>query len=131
MALSGDQQYLGVDWGEKRIGLALADVETKMALPFLTVPDLRSLLAVVAAENVGLIVIGSPRKMAGEAASTPLFLSFLRDLQAQAQVPVVTVDERLSSKAADALAGAKRDKAGRDEIAATLLLQDYLDKLPT
>lgn len=130
MTLSGDQQYLGVDWGEKRIGLALADVETKMALPFLTVPDLRSLLAVVAAENVGLIVIGSPRKMAGEAASTPLFLSFLRDLQVQAQVPVVTVDERLSSKAADALVGAKRDKAGRDEIAATLLLQDYLDKLP-
>lgn len=130
MALSGDQQYLGVDWGEKRIGLALADVETKMALPFLTVPDLRSLLAVVVAENVGLIVIGSPRKMAGEAASTPLFLSFLRDLQAQVQVPVVTVDERLSSKAADALVGAKRDKAGRDEIAATLLLQDYLDKLP-
>ena len=38
------------------------------------------------------------------------------------------LDERLSSLAADALSGEDRDKAGRDEIAATLILQDYLDK---
>jgi len=127
MTLSEDQQYLGVDWGEKRIGLALADIETRMALPFITVPNLRSLLAIVKAENIGLIVIGSPRKMAGEAASNPLFLSFLKDLKAQSPVPVVEIDERLSSKAADALPGQQRDKAGRDEIAATIFLQNYLD----
>ena len=127
MTLDEDQQYLGVDWGEKRIGLALADIETRMALPFITVPDLRSLLAIVKAENIGLIVIGSPRKMAGEAASNPLFLSFLKDLQAQSPVPVVVIDERLSRKAADALPGQRRDKAGRDDIAATIFLQNYLD----
>ncbi len=129
MALTADQQYLGVDWGEKRIGLALADSETKMALPFTTVADLRSLLAIIVAEEIGLVVIGSPRKMAGEAANTPLFLSFLRDLKAQSPVPVVEADERLSSKAADALSGGKKDNANRDEIAATLFLQDYLDSL--
>lgn len=128
MDLSEDQQYLGVDWGEKRIGLAIADAETRLALPFITVPDLRSLLAIIKAENIALVVIGSPRKMAGGAAANPLFLSFLRDLESQAGVPVVSVDERLSSKAADALIGEKRDKAGRDEIAAALFLQDYLDK---
>lgn len=127
MILDEDQQYLGVDWGEKRIGLALADIETRMALPFITVPDLRSLLAIIKAENIGLIVIGSPRKMAGEAASNPLFLSFLKDLKAQSPAPVVEIDERLSSKAADALPGQRRDKAGRDEIAATIFLQNYLD----
>lgn len=127
MTLDEDQQYLGVDWGEKRIGLALADIETRMALPFITVPDLRSLLAIIKAENIGLIVIGSPRKMAGEAASNPLFLSFLKDLKAQSPVPVIEIDERLSSKAADALPGQRRDKAGRDEIAATIFLQNYLD----
>lgn len=127
MILDEDQQYLGVDWGEKRIGLALADIETRMALPFITVPDLRSLLAIIKAENIGLIVIGSPRKMAGEAASNPLFLSFLKDLKAQSPVPVIEIDERLSSKAADALPGQRRDKAGRDEIAATIFLQNYLD----
>ncbi len=127
MILGDDQQYLGVDWGEKRIGLALADIETRMALPFITVPNLRSLLAIVKAENIGLIVIGSPRKMAGEVASNPLFLNFLKDLKAQSPVPVLEIDERLSSKAVDALPGQRRDKAGRDEIAATIFLQNYLD----
>ncbi len=131
MKLTAGQQYLGVDWGEKRIGLALADAETKLALPFKTVPDLRSLLSVIAAEEIGLVIIGSPRKMTGLEANNPLFLSFLRDLRAQSPAAVVEIDERLSSKAADALSGAKRDKAGRDEIAAALFLQDYLDsKLP-
>lgn len=129
MKIQEGQQYLGVDWGEKRIGLALADAETRLALPFMTVSDLRSLLAVIKAEEVALVIIGSPRKMAGEAASNPIFLNFLNELKSKSPVPVVTVDERLSSKAADALIGNKRDKAGRDEIAATLFLQDYLENL--
>ena len=127
MNLPAGQQYLGVDWGEKRIGLALADVETKLALPFKTVPDLRSLLAVIAAEEIGLVIIGSPRKMTGLKANNPLFLSFLRDLRAQSPVAVVEIDERLSSKAADALSGNQRNKAGRDEMAAAIFLQNYLD----
>ena len=127
MKIKEGQQYLGVDWGEKRIGLAMADAETRLALPFMTVADLRSLLAIIETEDVGLVIIGSPRKMAGEEASNPLFLHFLRELKLKSPVPVVTVDERLSSKAADALPGGKRDKAGRDEIAATVILQNWLD----
>lgn len=128
MKIKEGQQYLGVDWGEKRIGLAMADAETRLALPFMTVADLRSLLAIIETEDVGLLIIGSPRKMAGEEASNPLFLHFLRELKLKSPVPVVTVDERLSSKAADALPGGKRDKAGRDEIAAVIFLQNYLDR---
>jgi len=127
MKIKEGQQYLGVDWGEKRIGLAIADAETRLALPFMTVADLRSLLAVIKAEEVGLVIIGSPRKMAGEAASNPLFLNFLNELKSKSPVPVVTIDERLSSKAADALPGDRRDKAGRDEIAAALILQNWFD----
>ncbi|HQL34321.1 MAG TPA: Holliday junction resolvase RuvX [bacterium] len=128
MKMEEGKQYLGVDWGEKRIGLALADAETRLALPFMTVTDLRSLLAIIEAESVALVVVGSPRKMAGDEASNPLFLHFLKELKSKSTVAVVTVDERLSSKAADALAGSKRDKAGRDEIAATIFLQNYLDQ---
>ncbi|HPY99486.1 MAG TPA: Holliday junction resolvase RuvX [bacterium] len=128
MKMEEGKQYLGVDWGEKRIGLALADAETRLALPFMTVTDLRSLLAIIEAESVALVVVGSPRKMAGDEASNPLFLHFLKELKSKSTVAVVTVDERLSSKAADALAGGKRDKAGRDEIAATIFLQNYLDQ---
>ena len=128
MKIKEGQQYLGVDWGEKRIGLAMADAETCLALPFMTVADLRSLLAIIETEDVGLVIIGSPRKMAGEEASNPLFLHFLSELKSKSVVPIVTVDERLSSKAADALPGGKRDKAGRDEIAAVIFLQNYLDR---
>ncbi|PKM89114.1 Holliday junction resolvase RuvX [Candidatus Falkowbacteria bacterium HGW-Falkowbacteria-2] len=127
MEIEEGQQYLGVDWGEKRIGLALADAETRMALPFKTVADLKSLLGIIIEEEIGLVVIGSPRKMGGAVASNPSYLNFLKELRAKSAVPVVEVDERLSSKAVDALSGEKRDKAGRDEVAAALFLQDYLD----
>ena len=124
---NNDRQYLGVDWGEKRIGLALADGETKMALPLGTVSNLKELLKVIVEEKITAIIIGSPRKMSGEKADSVHFLQFLKDLKQQSGVEVMEVDERLSSKAADALFGGRKDKAKRDEIAATLILQTYLD----
>lgn len=129
MNLAAENQYLGVDWGEKRIGLALAEPETKMALPFKTVNSLKDLLSVIIEEEIALIIIGVPIKMAGEAANNPLFLNFLQELKAKTSVPVIEIDERLSSKAADALIGDRRDKAGRDEIAASIFLQTYLDRI--
>jgi putative holliday junction resolvase len=126
---SNDRQYLGVDWGEKRIGLALADGETKMALPLGTVSNLKELLKVIEEENITSIIIGSPQKMSGEKVDSVRFLQFLKDLKKQSEIEVIEVDERLSSKAADALFGGKKDKAKRDEIAATLILQTYLDLL--
>lgn len=124
---NNDRQYLGVDWGEKRIGLALAEDEIKMALPLGTVSNLKELLKVIEEENITLIIIGSPQKMSGEKANNQNFLHFLQDLKEQSKIEVIAVDERLSSKAADALFGGKKDKAERDEIAATLILQTYLD----
>ncbi len=124
-----DKQYLGIDWGEKRIGLALADGETKMALPLTTVNNLKELLKVIEEENITSIIIGSPQKMSGEEADSMSFLQFLKDLKRQSGIEVIAIDERLSSKAADALVGGKKDKAQRDEIAATLILQSYLDIL--
>jgi putative Holliday junction resolvase len=123
----GDKKYLGIDWGEKRIGLALADEETSLALPFKTVSGLAELLAVIKEEEIDEIVMGSPKKMNGEAANNPLWLSFVEQLKAKTDKPVNFLDERLSSLAADALSGEKKDKAERDEIAATIILQDYLD----
>lgn len=127
MKLLTDQQYLGIDWGEKRIGLALADAETCLALPFKTVASLSEVLRIIKEEGIALIIIGSPQKMRGAAADNILFLNFLKELQAKSLLPVVSVDERLSSKAADALSGDKKDKAGRDEVAAAIILQNWLD----
>ncbi len=122
--------YLGIDWGEKRIGLALADEETKLALPFTTVTSLVSVVQIVKAEQVNLVVLGKPQKMSGEQADNKIWLSFLNNLQiALPSIPIILIDERLSSLAADALPGLQKNKASRDEIAATLILQAYLDSL--
>jgi len=123
-------KYLGIDWGEKRIGLALADAETRMALPFKTVANFKELLSVIEDEEISEIVIGQPLKMRG--GNLPLsseFSNFLNLLKKNVGVPIVLLDERLSSKAADALPGNKSEKHGRDEVAAMLILQDYLDKI--
>lgn len=122
-----NKNYLGIDWGEKRIGLATADAETSIALPLKTVSTLAEVLAVIREEKIDAIVIGSPKKMSGEAANNPLWLNFVEQLRKESGKNVNLLDERLSSLAADALAGGDKEKAERDEVAATIILQDYLD----
>jgi len=122
-----NKKYLGIDWGEKRIGLATADNETCLALPFKTVNTLAEVLEVIKKEEIDIIVIGNPKKMSGAVANNPAWLSFVEQLKIQTDRPLELLDERLSSLAADALAGANQEKAARDEIAATIILQDYLD----
>jgi putative Holliday junction resolvase len=122
------KKYLGIDWGEKRIGLATADSEVGLALPLQTVANLAEVLTAVKEEEIDTIILGVPRKMSGEAANNPLWLNFLEQLKSHASQPVILVDERLTSQAADSLEGNAAEKAERDEIAATLILQDYLDR---
>jgi len=121
------KKYLGVDWGEKRIGLATADSETNLALPLKTVSNLAEVLEVIVAEEIDEIIIGLPKKMSGEGVDSPAWLNFVDQLRTRCSKPVQFLDERLSSLAADALEGQEAEKAGRDEVAATIILQDYLD----
>jgi putative Holliday junction resolvase len=121
------KKYLGVDWGEKRIGLATADSEVNLALPLATVANLAGVLNVIKEEETDIIVLGNPKKMSGERADNPAWLRFFAELKERSGKTVELVDERLSSLAADALAGDDSVKAERDEVAATIILQDYLD----
>ena len=122
------KKYLGIDWGEKRIGLATGDSEVNLALPLKTVANLAEVLSVLKEEETDIIVLGMPQKMSGQAADNPLWQNFRDQLRERGGRPLVLVDERLSSRAADSLAGETGEKAERDEIAATLILQDYLDR---
>jgi putative Holliday junction resolvase len=136
---------LGVDYGMRRIGLAVSDASGTLARP-LTTLDRRSLPndrlaagAVMAAagkladEPIAVIVVGWPRRLDGSASDqTPRVEAFARELQARASVPVVLQDERLSSHEADArLAAREKDWRKRkpllDAAAAAVILQDYLD----
>ena len=122
------KKFLGVDWGEKRLGLALGDSEIRTAVPFKVVNNLEGVLAEVAREEIDKIIIGQPFKLSGDRRLPAAFKNFVDSVRKRAGVEVELIDERLSSKAADALAGSKKTKAPRDAIAAMLILQSYLDK---
>jgi putative Holliday junction resolvase len=124
------EKYLGIDWGEKRIGLALGDSLTKTATPFKIVGGIQDIIKIVKEEEIDVIVIGEPLKMSDiEYPLSDDFLKFLKALKNKLQIPVEKIDERLSSLGADALLGDKKTKAPRDTVAAMLILQNYLDKV--
>lgn len=120
---------IGIDWGEKRFGVALADSDVCLAIPFIVVSGLNEILKIIEEEKIDIIILGEPQKMRGKTSDlNPLFKEFLRLLTAKTNLPIELIDERLSSKNADALVGNKKTKAPRDAVAAMIILQSYLDQ---
>ncbi|MCG2700876.1 Holliday junction resolvase RuvX [Candidatus Parcubacteria bacterium] len=121
------KKYLGIDWGEKRIGLALGDSETKIATPFNVAGSIKEIIKIIKEEKIDAIILGKPVKMSGNEKLSDEFIKFIDLLKDELIIPIKLVDERLSSKAADALVGDRKTKAPRDSVAAMLILQSYLD----
>lgn len=137
---------LGIDYGDRRIGLAVSDASGTLARPLRVVAppgSLRDRAAAVAAEVAGtaaepdglaLVVVGVPRMLNGTPHDqTARALAFAAALRGATTVPVALQDERLTSVEADArLAVRERDwrkrKARLDAAAAAVILQDYLDR---
>ncbi len=131
---------LGLDIGEKRIGVAIADPEGLLAIPLTVIErvgeeaDLETILALASEHGVRRIVVGLPRSLDGSIGKqAERVLSFSRALSHRTDIPVDTWDERLSTVAAERLlsdAGVKGDKrrARRDAMAAAIILQGYLDR---
>lgn len=133
-------RILGIDYGEKRIGLALSD-EMEMTARGLSVierrskkADLEAIAAAVSEHAVGAIVVGYPLRLDGTAGiqcdKIDRFIAALRDV---VSVPVIAWDETLSTKEAEGLmreAGVKRKKKRGmvDRIAAAVILQDCLNR---
>ncbi len=130
---------LGIDHGEKRVGLALSDETGTFAHPFETwerkdpAKLLDRLAELVEREGVGEIVVGLPLHLDGrEGASARRARKLAERLRERTGRPVILWDERLSSLAAERAlrdAGVKaKDQKGRlDRVAAALLLSSYLD----
>ena len=133
-------RILGLDLGQRRIGLALSDPLGWLAFPQGAIPrtqperDLAAILSLVREEGVERIVVGVPITMRGETGvEAQAALAFRDELARQAGLPVDTWDERLTTVAADRVmreAGTKQAqrKLNRDAVAATLILQAYLDR---
>ena len=142
-------RVLGVDYGRKRIGLALSDATGLLARPWKTIAARGAMPAVAAdiadqvrqlrgdEDGLGAVVLGFPRRLSGEPnEQTPLVEALAASLRALiADVPIVLQDERLSSHAADAILSErekdwKKRKPLLDAAAAAVILQDYLDTQP-
>lgn len=127
--------YLGLDWGKRKIGLALADSEVKIACPILTLSFhglqeiVSKLKELIEKEKIDVIVIGEPIHLSGEKKLTESYKLFVAEIEGLG-VSVKFEDERLSTRLAERLKrefrGAK--KVSDDEIAAAAILQSYLDR---
>jgi putative holliday junction resolvase len=132
-------RILGIDYGTKRVGLAVTDILQIAANPLDTVHSkdaLAYLKAYVQREPVEAIVLGMPRRLSGEDSdATQHVVGFMRILQKEfPAIPVHTVDERFTSKMAQAamLAGGlkkkdRQDKGTVDRVSAAIILQSYLE----
>lgn len=128
---------LAIDAGERRIGLALSDELHLLASPLAVLdrgrrlaPVLEALLEIVRRERVEHLVVGLPLNADGSEGRQALRArDFARTVERVLALPVTLWDERLTTREASAIARANRRKRGApvDDLAAALILQDYLD----
>lgn len=131
------KRILGIDYGEKRVGLALSDLLQMIASPFKTIPNNSSLLLslknIIDEREVEKVVVGMPIGMKGqETRQTKLVKAFVTRLE-DCHISVELEDERLSSVSAEKsliLQGIKtgHNKGLIDQTAAAIILQLYLDR---
>lgn len=118
-------RYLGVDYGRKRIGLALSDPGGVLAFPRGSVADVEKVAAFARAEGVGEIVIGLPRVPGQEdPEGVQRVRKFADELRKKVQLPVAFEDELFTTRIAERHTA--REHA--DASAAALILQSYLDR---
>lgn len=140
-ALPGAGVLMGLDFGDKTIGLAVSDLRQTVASPDRTLRrqkftlDAAALLAAAQARGAVGLVLGLPLNMDGsEGPRVQKTRAFARNLSALTDLPIGFWDERLSTVAAErALLAADMSRAKRaqviDHVAAGFILQGFLDRL--
>ena len=139
--LSPGQRLLGLDLGEKTIGLALSDTLSTVATPLKTLKrgkfkaDAAIIMALIAEHNIGGLIVGLPLNMDGsDGPAAQSARAFARNFAGLSDCPLVLVDERLSTAAVTRTlleADASRRRRGEvvDKMAAAYILQGALDRL--
>jgi putative Holliday junction resolvase len=140
-ALAPGARLIGLDLGEKTIGLALSDTMLTIATPMETLArgkfsaDAAKIEKMIAELNIGGLVVGLPLNMDGtEGPSAQSARAFARNFSARSLLPIVLSDERLSTAAVtrtliEADASRKRRSEVVDKMAAAYILQGVLDRL--
>jgi len=130
---------LGIDYGAKRTGLAITDVMGIVASPLETFmsqgmkQDIEHIVGIINTKQVDTVIIGMPYNMDGTMGKRAKSTEFFgRTLSKAIKVPVIFRDERLTTvEAYDKLNQAKvkkkKQKAVVDQVAAQIILQDYIN----
>jgi putative holliday junction resolvase len=131
------KNYIGLDVGDRRIGVAVSRLGT-MAMPLEVVSrdgsELDRIAALSGEHEADAIVAGMPFSMDGSLKpQAHKVQAFLDELSQRVETPILTVDERLTTAQADRMliAADRRSKDRKrvvDQVAATLILQAYLDR---
>jgi len=138
------KRYMGIDYGTKRIGLAIGDDDARIASPLGTVDarggladHVQLVLAAAGEYDVGAFVVGMPFNMDGsEGEQAKVTRRFGDGLARESGRPVYYFDERLSSHTAQELLRPaeltrKKQRKTEDAVAAQVILQAFLDAQPT
>ena len=132
-------RVLGLDYGERRIGLAISDPLGIIAMPLTTIDRnktehlISKISEIVSEKKITSIVVGLPLTLKGHySKQTEIVLAFINKLKSNLQIPIVSIDERLSTVAAKKSLQIQNVKTGHekgrvDETAAAIFLQEYLD----
>ena len=132
-------KYIGIDYGQKKIGLSVTDDDKVFAFPLETVKNIDFfdfIFDFIKENNVEKFVVGKPIRMSGENSDVEVEITkFIKKLEKKfPEIPIVRFDERFTSKIATKsilLAGAKKkmrlNKEIVDKISATIILRDFLE----
>jgi putative Holliday junction resolvase len=123
-------RLMGIDYGKKRVGVALTDEQGKMAFPYKVFPNnddlCKNILAVISEKNVSEIIVGHSLDKEGKPNSIQQQIeSFMLDITLEVGLPVHLEPELYTTQAALRLQG-RNDMT--DAAAATLILDNYLLK---
>ena len=128
---------LGIDYGDVRVGISLSDPMRIIAKPFSTLENnlnlIKDIETLINANDVTDLIVGYPLGMKGQITEqTKKVDNFIEKLKLSLNIPITTIDERLSSVTAkESLVkqGVKTgfNKARIDETSAAIILQEFLD----
>lgn len=134
--MSQNKQYLALDIGQARIGVATADDGIRIAIPYDTI-DMneatfrKDIVDLVVATNASTVVIGYPRNQSGEPTAQTTYVEERAAELTDIDAGVVFQDESLTSVMAEErlkARGQPYDKGAIDREAAVIILQDYLER---
>ena len=128
-------RYLGIDYGEKHIGLSLGDDESRLALPIETLTHenlerlAQELEKIIVREQIGAVVVGVPAMGGVFHAQRTAIEKAIEFFRSRLSVSVYAADESFTSRQADRLLRDAGAVPGTDEhaVAAMLILQGFLD----